>query len=210
MSFKIRIPSDINQLRVREVGRLALLLTMTLMLCQCASKKDRDHVLRISVPEQKMALYKKGTKIREYPVSTSKFGLGDQRGSRRTPLGKMEIAQKIGGGAPSGAVFKSRRWTGEVLLPDAPGRDPIVSRILWLRGVEQWNGNTFSRYIYIHGTAEERNVGRPVSYGCVRMRSRDVIELYSIVGTGADVYILNRHLPTEQQVSDKKDGLWTR
>src|SRR5690606_134192 len=141
---------------------------------------------------------------------TSKFGVGDQRGSRCTPLGKMEIAEKIGDGAPSGAVFKSRRRTGEVLRPDAPGRDPIVSRLLWLKGTERWNANTYSRYIYIHGTAEERNVGRAVSYGCVRMRSRDVIDLYSMVGVGADVYILNRRLPPGPQVPDKKDGQWTR
>ena len=198
-----------NVRQVRGAGRAALLVSAMLLLCQCASK-DRTHVLRISVPEQKMAVYKKGVKIREYPVSTSKFGLGDQRGSRRTPLGKMEIAEKIGGGAPSGAVFKSRRWTGEVLRPDSPGRDPIVSRILWLRGGEQWNSNTYSRYIYIHGTAEVRNVGRAVSYGCVRMRSQDVIDLYDIVGEGADVYILNRSLPATQEISDKKDGIWTR
>ncbi len=209
MNLKFRTLSKLNGQRARVSGRLVVLLPAMLLLCQCASK-DRTHVLRISVPEQKMALYKKGVKIREYPVSTSKFGLGDQRGSKRTPLGKMEIAEKIGGGAPSGAVFKSRRWTGEVLPPDAPGRDPIVSRILWLKGSERWNGNTYSRYIYIHGTAEERNVGRAVSYGCVRMRSRDVIELYDIVGDGADVYILNQHLPTAQRVPDKKDGLWTR
>ncbi len=196
--------------QIRGLRRATFLLPAMLLLSHCASKKDRDHVLRISVPEQKMALYKKGVKIREYPVSTSKFGLGDQRGSRHTPLGKMEIAEKIGGGAPSGAVFKSRRWTGEVLRPDAPGRDPIVSRILWLKGGEQWNGNTYSRYIYIHGTAEERNVGRAVSYGCVRMRSQDIIELYGIVGEGADVYILNRNLPTDQKVSEKWDGVWTR
>lgn len=209
MSLKIRIPSRINGQRAGELGRTVLLLPTMLLLCHCASK-DRDHVLRISVPEQKMALYKKGVKIREYPVSTSKFGLGDQAGSKRTPLGKMEIAKKVGDGAPSGAVFKSRHRTGEVLRPDTPGRDPIVTRILWLRGVEQWNGNTYSRYIYIHGTPEERNIGRAVSYGCVRMRSRDVIDLYGVVGVGADVYILNRHLPTGQQVSDQKDGVWTR
>jgi len=210
MSRNFRILSKLSLLRIRRVGHAALLLPAILLLSHCASDKDRDHVLRISVPEQKLALYKKGVKIREYPVSTSKFGLGNQHNSKQTPLGKMEVAQKIGGGAPSGAVFKSRRWTGEVLRPDSPGRDPIVSRILWLRGVEPWNSNTFSRYIYIHGTAEERNIGRPVSYGCVRMRSQDVIDLYSIVGNGADVYILNRFLPTEPTLSDKKDGIWTR
>jgi lipoprotein-anchoring transpeptidase ErfK/SrfK len=183
---------------------------LALTLCNCSStRKDRDHVLRISVPEQKLALYQKGVRIREYPVSTSKFGLGDRPNSNRTPLGKMEVAQKIGGGAPAGAVFKDRRWTGEIIRPDSPGRDPIVSRILWLRGTETWNRGAFSRYIYIHGTAEERNVGRPVSYGCVRMRSRDIIALYEIVGAGADVYILNLPLPPADQEIEKNSH-WNR
>jgi lipoprotein-anchoring transpeptidase ErfK/SrfK len=190
--------------------RLIACSVLLLSLCNCSStKKDRDHVLRISVPEQKLALYKKGTMIREYPVSTSKFGLGDRPNSNRTPLGKMEVAQKIGGGAPAGAVFKSRRWTGEIIRPDSPGGDSIVSRILWLRGTETWNRGAFSRYIYIHGTAEERNVGRPVSYGCVRMRSRDVIDLYDIIGRGADVYILNLPLPRADQ-NIEKNTHWNR
>lgn len=178
-------------------------------LSHCGTRKDREHVLRISVPEQRLALYKKGELIRQYPVSTSKFGLGDERLSHKTPLGKMEVAEKHGASLPAGAVLKSRRWTGEILQPDAPGRDPIVSRILWLSGTESWNQGAFGRYIYIHGTAEERNIGKPVSYGCVRMRSRDVIDLYDIVGEGADVYILNRALPPADQPVDTA-GPWTR
>lgn len=190
--------------------RLIACALLVITLCHCSStKKDRDHVLRISVPEQKLALYKKGALIREYPVSTSQFGLGDRQGSNRTPLGKLEVAQKIGGGAPAGAVFKHRRWTGEIIQPNAPGRDPIVSRILWLSGTESWNRSSFRRYIYIHGTAAERDLGRPVSWGCVRMRSRDVIDLYNIVGTGADVYILNLPLPAADQIIEK-NALWNR
>ena len=104
---------------------------------------------------------------------------------------RLEVATKIGGGAPLGAVFKDRRFTGEVIPVDAPGRDPIVTRILWLRGREPQNANAYRRYIYIHGTPEERNIGHPVSYGCVRMRSRDVIQLYDTVGLGAEVTIVN-------------------
>lgn len=154
-------------------------------------QRDRLHVVEISVPEQRMALYRKGERIREYPVSTSKFGIGDGGGSYRTPLGRFEIARKLGGNRPPGAVLKDRKWTGEILPPNAPGRDPIVSRILWLRGLEPQNRNAYDRYIYIHGTTEERNIGRPVSYGCIRMRSRDVIDLYDIVGRGAGVYVVN-------------------
>ncbi len=134
-------------------------------------------------------LVEKGVPLAVYPVSTSKFGLGDDPGSRATPLGELEVARKIGGGAPLGAVFKSRRPTGEVLAPDAPGRDPVVTRILWLRGLDAGNGHAFDRYIYIHGTPEERRIGQPASFGCVRMRSRDVSALYDVVGTGAKVII---------------------
>jgi lipoprotein-anchoring transpeptidase ErfK/SrfK len=150
-----------------------------------------------------MAVYKKGVHIATYDVSTSKWGLGDQPGSRRTPLGKMEIAKKIGGGAPLGMKFKNRRPTGEIVPADAPGRDPIVTRILWLKGLEAQNRHAYNRTIYIHGTAEEKNVGKPVSYGCVRMRSRDVISLYDTIGVGAQVEIvtgpLDNHLAHLQQ-----------
>ena len=142
-----------------------------------------------------MALYKEGKRVASYPISTSKFGLGDQPGSNRTPIGKMEVARKIGGGQPMGMVFKGRRPTGEVLRPDAPGRDPIVTRILWLRGKEARTRNAYSRYIYIHGTPEERKIGRPASYGCIRMRSRDVARLYRQVGVGAKVEVTTKSLP---------------
>ena len=157
--------------------------------------RDREHKILISVTDQKMRVLKQGNPLAEYPVSTSKFGLGDQPGSRATPLGRLEIAKKIGDGARSGAVFKSRKPTGERLAPDAPGRDPIVSRILWLRGLESGNRNAYGRYIYIHGTVEERNLGRAVSYGCIRMRSSDVIDLFNTVGVGAEVEILDSPLP---------------
>ncbi len=117
-----------------------------------------------------------------------------RRAAAELPLGNLEVAEKIGGSAPSGAVFKDRRRTGEIVPPDSPGRDPIVSRILWLRGCEPQNARAFARTIYIHGTPEERNIGLPVSYGCVRMRSRDVIQLYDVVGEGAQVTIVDMPL----------------
>lgn len=171
------------------------LLLVALCLASCAVP-DTQHQIVVSTREQKMALLDHGNVLAIYPVSTSKFGLGDSRGSRFTPLGKMQVAQKIGDNAPSGAVFKDRRRTGEIVAPDSPGRDPIVTRILWLRGLEAQNANAFSRDIYIHGTPEERNIGRPASYGCVRMRSSDIIRLYDIVGTGAAVMIVNVPLAT--------------
>jgi lipoprotein-anchoring transpeptidase ErfK/SrfK len=175
------------------VARRPYLLVLALLLASCAAP-DTRHQIVISTREQKLALLDRGNLMTIYPVSTSKFGLGDWRGSRYTPLGQLEIAEKIGGNAPPGAVFKDRRRTGEIVLPDSPGRDPIVTRILWLRGLEPQNANAFTRDIYIHGTPEERLIGRPASYGCIRMRSSDVINLYDIVGVGAAVTIVDGSL----------------
>ena len=177
----------------RTIHLICLLAGIAFFITSCVAPDTRHHVV-ISVPQQRMALLDNGALLTTYPVSTSKFAIGDWPGSRGTPLGELEIAEKIGGSAPSGAVLKDRRRTGEILLPDAPGRDPIVTRILWLRGREAQNANAYGRYIYIHGTPEERNIGRPASYGCVRMRSRDVIQLYDIVGPGAKVTIVNEPL----------------
>jgi lipoprotein-anchoring transpeptidase ErfK/SrfK len=169
------------------------LLLIALFLAGCAVR-DTEHHIVISTREQKLALLEHGNVAAIYPISTSKFGLGDWRGSYRTPLGEMEIAQKIGEGAETGTVFKDMRRTGEIIAVDAPGRDPIVTRILWLRGREAQNANSFGRHIYIHGTPEERRIGLPVSYGCVRMRSSDVINLYNMVGLGARVTIVDAPL----------------
>jgi hypothetical protein len=174
--------------RTRSRGLIALALAAAL-LAGCA-QQDRRHVLVIGVEDQRMVVLDCGTPIATYPVSTSKFGLGDGFGTYRTPMGTMKIRKKIGDGVPAGGVMKSRRFTGEVLAVDAPGRDPIVTRILWLDGTQSCNRDAFARCIYIHGTPEERNIGRPASYGCIRMRSRDVIALYDIVGVGARVKVV--------------------
>ena len=177
-----------------KLGRILILLI--LLLGGCA--RDNRHVLLISTADQRMFLLRDSNKIAEYPVSTSKFGVGDALNSNTTPLGLLRVRKKIGSGAPPGAVFKSRRPTGEILPIDAPGRDPIVTRILWLEGLEPQNRHAFYRYIYIHGTPEERNIGVASSYGCIRMRSGDVISLYETVGVGARVLITTNPL--------KRDG----
>lgn len=179
-------------------ARLGLAALMALALSQCAGgptpKAHTDVV--VSVKEQKLALYNRsGNASKEYPVSTSKFGLSDKPGTYGTPLGLHEIVAKIGHGAPPGAVFKSRNWTGEIIKPDSPGRDPIVSRIMWLRGMEGTNKNAYGRCIYIHGTAEEKNIGKPVSYGCIRMKSRDVIDLFNRLPIGSRVLVTKDSLP---------------
>jgi lipoprotein-anchoring transpeptidase ErfK/SrfK len=169
------------------------LLLVTLFLASCAAPDTQHHIV-ISTRDQKLAVLDRGNLLVTYPVSTSKFGLGDRPGSRFTPLGQLQIAEKIGDNAPPGAVFKDRQRTGEIVLANSPGRDPIVTRILWLRGRESQNANAFGRDIYIHGTPEERLIGRPASYGCIRMRSTDVVQLYNIVGVGAAVTIVDAPL----------------
>ena len=161
----------------------------SLIIATCPAFAAQDSAIIISVPDQKLVLLENGAQIAAYPVSTSRYGLGDRFGSYATPVGWMEVAQKIGQGRPIGTVFKSRQPTGEVIRPNAPGRDPIITRILWLRGLDSGTRNAFARNIYIHGTPVERQIGRPASFGCIRMRSRDVIDLFNRVGVGAKVNI---------------------
>jgi lipoprotein-anchoring transpeptidase ErfK/SrfK len=161
--------------------------------------KDTRNKMIVSVSDQKMLLVHDGTPVKTYKISTSKFGVGDRPGSNYTPLGHLQVAKKIGDNAPLGSVFKSRRRTGEVLPPNAPGRDPIVTRIMWLTGTEARNQNTFRRTIYIHGTPEEKRLGKPASYGCIRMGSRDVADLYNRIGTGADVFVIRGSIESKKE-----------
>jgi lipoprotein-anchoring transpeptidase ErfK/SrfK len=179
---------------------LGLLAAAGLTGCGSTSSsfgKDTRNKMIVSVRDQKMLLVRDGAPVKSYKISTSKFGIGDQPGSNRTPLGRLQVAKKIGDNAPIGSVFKSRRRTGEVLRPNAPGRDPIVTRIMWLTGTEPRNQNTFRRTIYIHGTPEERRLGSPASYGCIRMGSSDVADLYNRIGPGADVFVIRGSIQSE-------------
>ena len=187
---------------------LGILAVFGLVGCQ---QVDTRHHVVVSAAEQRLVLLEHGQVIGSYPVSTSKFGLGDQKNSYRTPVGKMFVAKKIGGAYPKGAVFKSRQWTGEVLPANAPGRDPILTRILWLKGRESHNRNAFARHIYIHGTTEENRIGQPVSFGCVRMKSDDVIDLYNRVRVGTPVTVLPGKMPMAVQTAEIRSGLrrWT-
>lgn len=156
---------------------------------------DTSSQLIISVRDQKLMLVQNGGKVATYPVSTSMFGLGDSWGRMTTPLGYLAVEKKIGDNVPSGAVFHNRRLTGEILQPNAPGRDPVITRIIWLRGLEAQNAHAFQRCIYIHGTPQEKAIGKPASYGCIRMKSSDVAELYNRVPLGAVVQIVPDRLP---------------
>ena len=196
---------DVIVLGRRAPSRPAIAPVLMLLLrgrcpgTSCAAPLDE---IVVSVADQELALLKRGKVVKRFPISTSKFGTGDAVGSYRTPLGETFVSAKIGDGLPAGAVIKNRNATGEIVQPNAPGRDTIVSRVIWLRGMDGTTANTRDRCIYIHGTAEERRIGRRASYGCIRMRSKDVIELYSLVHIGTHVRIsekpLSNFLPPEE------------
>ncbi len=147
--------------------------------------------IRISAGRQRLWLYgDDGAVLREYPVSTGKAGVGEQSGSFQTPRGRHLIRAKIGAGCTENTVFVRRRPTGELWTPELaeahPGRDWILTRILWLSGCEPGRNrlgcvDTMRRYIYIHGSPDAAEMGRPGSHGCVRMRNADIVELFDLV-----------------------------
>ena len=192
--------------RTLFLATISLLAAIGLTGCGSSSFSlgggDTRNKMIVSVRDQKMLLVRDGTPVKAYKISTSKFGIGDRPGSNCTPLGRLQVAKKIGDGAPIGSVFKTRRQTGEVLRPNAPGRDPVVTRILWLTGTESRNQNTFRRTIYIHGTPEERRLGSPASFGCIRMGSRDVADLYNRIGAGADVFVIRGSIQSNRSSAD--------
>jgi hypothetical protein len=168
---------------------LASLYSALLLVGVSCSSTSAVREVRVSVRDQKMALIEDGSVKKTYPVSTSKFCLSDKPGSNGTPVGRMAICSKIGAGQPAGMAFKARHATGEIVKANAPGRDIITSRILRLSGREASTARAYSRCIYIHGTPEERFIGSPASYGCIRMKNRDIIDLFDRVGTGTPVVV---------------------
>ena len=151
-------------------------------------KKSPTPKIEISVRKQRLTLRSGRKKLAEYPVSTSRYGLGSKEGSFKTPTGHFRVAEKIGEGMPIGTVFKSRRPVKPTkkLLTEA---DLVMTRILWLDGVERRNANTHDRYVYIHGTNHEESLGQPASHGCVRMNNADVAELFELVTVDTPVEI---------------------
>ncbi len=143
----------------------------------------------IEVPHQRLHLLSEsGEKLGSYPVSTSQYGLGFEKGSLRTPTGRFRIIDKIGQGEPPWMSFKGRVATG-VIASLGGEQDLILSRILWLDGVDPENGNTRDRYIYLHGTNQEERIGERASHGCIRLRNLDMIELFERVSVGDCVEI---------------------
>jgi L,D-transpeptidase YbiS len=151
-------------------------------------KQSSQTTIHISARTQQLTLKSGRKKLKAYPVSTSRFGLGTKEGSMKTPTGKFRIAEKIGGGMPVGTVFKSRRpvKATKKLLRD---EDLVLTRILWLDGLDPGNANTHERFIYIHGTNHEESIGEPASHGCIRMRNADLVELFELVSTNTPVVI---------------------
>ncbi len=178
-------------MRLRTDGALVLAAAMFFVTAASRVFAARAEII-VSVADQELALVANGKTTARFPISTSKFGNGDMRGSYRTPLGETFVSAKIGDGLPAGAVIKNRVATGEIVNGNAPGRDAIVSRVIWLRGLDGTTANTRDRCIYIHGTAEEQKIGRRASFGCIRMRSKDVITLYGLV-----------HIRTHVRISEK-------
>jgi lipoprotein-anchoring transpeptidase ErfK/SrfK len=142
----------------------------------------------VSLRDQRLTLTRDGEVVRSYPVSSSRFGVGTEEGSMKTPLGRFRIAEKIGHDADPGTIFKARVALGpDDALPET--EDLITSRILWLDGLDERNANTRDRFIYIHGTKHEDEIGTPASHGCIRMRNADVIELFALVDETTQVVI---------------------
>lgn len=157
--------------------------------------------IEISIRQQTLSIYDDtGQCLARLPASTAANGAGCEKGSYCTPLGSHVIRAKIGAGAPLNTVFKARRPTGEICTPALvnaqPGRDWILTRILWLSGTEigknrLGNVDTMQRYIYIHGTPDETDISKPGSHGCIRLRNRDMVWLFDAVAVGTPVRIAN-------------------
>lgn len=145
--------------------------------------------IEISVTEQRLRLLDGENLMAEYAVSTGKRGLGTEEGSFKTPTGQFEICEKIGEGAETGTIFKGRKPVGSWKPGDSAEGDLVLSRILWLDGIDPENANSRDRYIYIHGTNQEELIGQPASEGCVRMKNADVLDLFDRIPTSTPVSI---------------------
>jgi lipoprotein-anchoring transpeptidase ErfK/SrfK len=144
--------------------------------------------IHISIRDQMLTLNEDETPVRSYPVSTSRFGIGTEEGSFKTPIGRFRIAEKIGSDLPADTIFRSRVPL-KASDPLPPTDDLVMSRILWLEGLDEHNANTRGRFIYIHGTKHEDKIGSPASCGCIRMRNADVVELFDLVDHDTPVVI---------------------
>ena len=147
--------------------------------------------LTVSIPEQEVKLHQGSQLLATYPVSTSKFGLGTEEGSNKTPLGEFRICEKYGTHAPELTVFKGRKAQGVWTSDNPIERDYVLTKILRLEGSQPGLENTYGRYIYFHGTNQEELIGTPASHGCIRLRNADMSTLFTQVSVGTTVRIQN-------------------
>jgi hypothetical protein len=168
-----------------------------LAACERLGFTPTKYVLTVSVATQTVSLFADGRLVKKFPCSTSRFGTGQIEGSNRTPLGLHRIAEKIGGGEPAGTVFKSREVVGHTSQPEFADAK-ITTRILWLEGLEsgfnkgfdgEVNVDSHTRYIYIHGTADQNSIGQPASCGCIHLADADLIALFDLLPSGTLVWI---------------------
>ena len=168
--------------------------------CEKNKISPTQFILTVSIAEQTVSLFEQNKFVKKFPCSTSRFGIGQTEGSNRTPLGLHRIAEKIGEGEPAGTVFKSRKIIGHTSQPEFADAK-ITTRILWLKGLEPGlnkgfnsgiNVDSHARYIYIHGTADQKSIGQPASHGCIHLADADLIPLFDLLPGGTLVWIEER------------------
>ena len=164
-------------------------------LTTCAKLKitPTKFILVAHISNQKLSLFEDGKFVKNFHCSTSRFGIGQIEGSNHTPLGLHRIAEKIGAGEPAGTVFNARAVVGHTSQPEFADAK-ITTRILWLDGLEAGfnqggNVDSHSRYIYIHGTADQKSIGKPASHGCIHLADADLIPLYDLLPSGTLIWI---------------------
>ncbi len=170
--------------------------TACLDACQKHGVVPTKYVLTVSVKAQTLSLFEDSQFVKKLPCSTSRFGIGQIEGSNRTPLGLHRIAEKIGGGEPAGTVFQSRLSVGHTSQPEFADAK-ITTRILWLEGLEPGfnqgtNVDSHERYIYIHGTADQKTIGEPASCGCIHLADADLMPLFDLLPAGTLVWIAEK------------------
>ncbi|HPR17598.1 MAG TPA: L,D-transpeptidase [Candidatus Cloacimonadota bacterium] len=161
-------------------------------------KKVKKVEIVVCIKKQTLSVWLNGEQFREYPVSTSKYGVGNKAGSYKTPLGLHRVCEKIGKDEPIGTIFKGKKSTGNVLGDDAElfqGQHLITSRIIRLEGLEEGINkgqgiDSTKRYIWIHGTSDEGMIGKPASHGCIRLKNEHVLEFFDLVKVGTEVNIV--------------------
>jgi hypothetical protein len=161
--------------------------------CKKIGVEPTQFFLIVSIAGQTVSLFEQNKFVKKLPCSTSRFGIGQAEGSNRTPLGLHRIAEKIGAGERAGTVFKSRQIIGHTSQPEFADAK-ITTRILWLEGLEPGfnrggSVDSHARYIYIHGTADQKSIGRPASHGCIHLADADLIPLFDLLPGGTLVWI---------------------